>query len=99
MPKDRGAEQGDVDALWSAAWLWEWWQLKHVGAWLPSRCRAAFHGLELTTPQTYSACRLNTQSGCRDTPIFSWEDQKNSLEQTIHDMQSRKMELWHMAHG
>ena len=24
MPKDRGAEQGDVDGPWSAAWLWEW---------------------------------------------------------------------------
>ena len=22
MPKDRGAEQGDVDGPWSPAWLW-----------------------------------------------------------------------------
>ena len=50
MPKDRGAENKETwTALWSTAGLWESRQLKHVGACLPSRCQAAFHGLELTT--------------------------------------------------
>ena len=30
--------------FWSAAWLWDWWRLKRVNAWLPSKRQAAFRG-------------------------------------------------------
>ena len=65
-----------------------------MDAWLPSRRQTAFRGLELTTPQTHSACKLDTQSGCRETQIFSWVDLKNSPKLTTHDMLCKKMEAW-----
>ena len=75
----------------NAAQLWDWSRQQRVDA-LPSKRQAAFHSLEWTTPQTYSACKLNTQRGCRESPMFSWEDLKNSPELTNHDMHCRKME-------
>ena len=45
MPKDRGAEQGDVDGSWSAAWPSVWWQLRHEEASLHGKRRAPFLGL------------------------------------------------------
>ena len=77
-----------------AAWLWEWWQQKHVGARLPNRWRAAFHGLELTTPLMCKACRLNTQSESKDSPTLSWVVPKNSPEQTTDCMFCRKRKVW-----
>ena len=81
MPKDRGPEQGDV-----AAWLWEWW--------LPSRRQAAFHGLELTTPQMFSTCRLHTQSGCKKLPTSIKVVLENSPEPTTRCAHCKKMEAW-----
>ena len=45
MPKDRGAEQGDVDAPWSAAWPWAWWHQRREEALRPGRRQALFLGL------------------------------------------------------
>ena len=50
MPKDRGAEQGDVDG-----------PLKHEGVWLPYRRQATFLGLVMTTIQKRSAWKQNTR--------------------------------------
>ena len=52
-----------------AAQLWDWWRLKRVDAWLPSKCQAAFLGSALVTLQKYSACKQNTQPSCRESPV------------------------------
>ena len=44
VPKDRGAEQGDVDAR-SAAWPWAWWQQRREEALPHGKRRAPFLGL------------------------------------------------------
>ena len=86
MSKDHSQNKETSMAFWSAAWLWDWWRLKRVNAWLPSKRQAAFRGLVLVTLQSHSACKQNTQPSCRESPIFSWEDLKNSPELTIHIM-------------
>ena len=73
MPKDRGAEQGDVDGPLECSLALEL-VAKRVDAWLPSKRQAAFCGLVLMTVQKYSACKQNTQPSCRESPIFSWVD-------------------------
>ena len=69
MPKDRGAEQGDVDGLLECSVALEWWQQRHAGAWLPSKRRETFRGLVLTTLQKRNVCKQNTQRRCRESPI------------------------------
>ena len=45
MPKDRGAEQGDVVARWCAAWPWAWWRLRREEALPHGKRRVHFLGL------------------------------------------------------
>ena len=94
VPKDRGAEQGDVDGPSIAALLWEWWRLKHEGACLPSRRQAAFRGLMSMTPQNHSARKQNTQSRCRKLPTSSQVVLDNSPEPTTRGTRCKKMEAW-----
>ena len=44
------------------------------------------------TLQSHSACKQNTQPSCRESPIFSWVDLKNSPELTIHVMPYKRTE-------
>ena len=90
-------------ALWSAAGLWEWWQLKHVGTWPPNRWRAAFHGLELTPQMVRRQQAEHARSERKDTTTCSWVEPKNSPEQTIqrHALQENGglADLWYMDDG
>ena len=92
-----------LTAPWSAAQLWERWRLKHEDAWQPSRRQAAFHGLELTTPQMFSACKLHTQSACRTLPTSSKVVLENSPEPTTRGTRCKKngglAGLWYMGDG
>ena len=94
MPKDRGAEQGDVDGRWSAAWLWEWWRLKHGNTWLLSRRQAAFRGLVLMAPQMFSASKQSAQSNCKKQPTSSWVARRSSSESTTRGTCYRRTEAW-----
>ena len=38
MPKDRGAEQGDVEGPSSIVWHWGWWQLSPTARYYPASC-------------------------------------------------------------
>ena len=91
MPKDRGAEQGDVDGPLECSLAQGWWRLKREDAWLLSRRQAAFRGLVLKTLQKHGACKQITQS---DSPTSSWVAQKNSLEPKTRGMRCKKREAW-----
>ena len=73
MPKDRGAEQGDVDGLLECSVALGMVAAEARGRVL-SRRQAAFRGV--VTPQVPSACNQNTQSDCRKLPTSSWVAQE-----------------------
>ena len=81
MPKDRGADHGDVDGLLECSQA-----LGMVGA--ETRGRAAAQQasggllLELMTFEIFSTCRPHTQSGCTKLPTSSWVVLDNSPEPT-----------------
>ena len=81
MPKDRGAEQRDVDGPLECSSA-----LGLVAA--ETRGRVAW-----TSLQKRNACRLNTQPNCRESPTFSWGGPEQ-LTRTDDVMLCKRMEAW-----
>ena len=83
MPKDRGAEQGDVDGpMECRAWPPRWCRLKHGGALPRSRRQAASHGFVLTILQNCSDCKQTTQPDCTKQPTSGLVVLRSSPEPT-----------------
>ena len=103
MPKDRGAEQGDVDGPWECSLALGWWRLKHEDAWLLSRRQAACHELVLMTLLNNSACKQTTQSDCRTLPTYlQLGGPEKSPEPTTRGMRCKQWRpggLWYMDDG
>ena len=93
MPKDRGAEQGDVDGPLECSLA-----LGMVAAETRGRVAAqqvSFHGLELTTPQTYNVCRTNTQPRCRDLKFSAmWTRKTHRSRQPGTRCKKKKTAAW-----
>ena len=74
MPKDRGAERGDVDGPLECILAFRMVAAETRGRVAAKQATETFRGLVLTTLQNLprSACEQNTQPRCRESPTFSW---------------------------
>ena len=102
MPRDRGAEQGDVDGPWNAGQLWEWWQLKRGCALRCNKPLELSAGSARATHCTEGACRINNAIGRSKSKTFSSAG-KDSLEVTIRDTLCKKnprlADQWYLDDG
>ena len=94
-----GADQGDVDGPWSAAWLQGWRRLKHESAW--PRCRqATSHGLALMILQNHSDCM---QTRVHETAKFQLgaPEKLTRADDPQHTLQKNGglADLWHKDDG
>ena len=103
MPKDRDAEQGDVDGHSECSLALGWWQPKHGCALPPSRLRATFHGLLSKTHWKNSGCRQSTQATCRKVSTLQLGGlaKLNGADDPRHAPQENGglADLWHIDDG
>ena len=70
MPKDRGAEQGDVDGPLECSLTLGWWRPKRGCAQTRSRRQTPFHGLAWTIHQNYSNCKADHATRLQESANF-----------------------------
>ena len=90
MPKDRGAEQGDVDGPLECRLAFRMVAAETRGRVAAQQATGNLPWIGVDdSSEPCSACKQNTQPRCRESPTFSW---LGSLELTTHVILCRKME-------